>query len=55
MQPIAVTVSNDLDGLEVSIRQAGIGFANTRYSLWCANHAGRTNPRKGIALKPGVR
>lgn len=36
-------------GLDVSIRQAGIDFANTRYPLWCANNAGRTNLRKGIA------
>lgn len=36
-------------GLEVSIRQAGIDFANSRYPLWCANNAGRTNLRKGIA------
>jgi hypothetical protein len=36
-------------GLEVSIRQAGIDFANSRYPLWCANNAGRTNLRRGIA------
>jgi hypothetical protein len=36
-------------GLEVSIRQAGIDFANSGYPLWCANKAGRTNLRKGIA------
>lgn len=36
-------------GLKVDIRQAGIDFANTRYKLWCANAAGRTNLRKGIA------
>ncbi|MDH7568108.1 MAG: ADP-ribosylglycohydrolase family protein, partial [Armatimonadota bacterium] len=36
-------------GLDVSIRQAGIDFANTRYPLWCANRAGRTNLRRGIA------
>jgi len=36
-------------GLSVSIRQAGIDFANSRYPLWCANNAGRTNLRKGIA------
>lgn len=36
-------------GLEVSIRQAGIDFANTGYPLWCANAAGRNNLRKGIA------
>ena len=36
-------------GLEVSIRQAGIDFANSGYGLWCANAAGRNNLRKGIA------
>jgi len=36
-------------GLDVSIRQAGIDFANSAYPLWCANNAGRTNLRKGIA------
>lgn len=36
-------------GLDCSIRQAGIDFANSGYSLWCANNAGRTNLRKGIA------
>jgi hypothetical protein len=36
-------------GIEVPIRQAGIDFANSRYPLWCANHAGRTALRKGIA------
>lgn len=36
-------------GLEVSIRQAGIDFANSGYPLWCANNAGRTNLRQGIA------
>jgi len=36
-------------GLDVSSRQAGIDFANTEYSLWCANLQGRTNLRKGIA------
>lgn len=36
-------------GLDVSIRQAGIDFANSRYPLWCANAAGRTNLRAGIA------
>ncbi|HSV72431.1 MAG TPA: ADP-ribosylglycohydrolase family protein [Chthonomonadales bacterium] len=36
-------------GLNVSIRQAGIDFANTRYPLWAANNAGRTNLRRGIA------
>lgn len=36
-------------GLDVSIRQAGIDFANSRYPLWCANDAGRKNLRRGIA------
>ncbi|MGC8885847.1 MAG: ADP-ribosylglycohydrolase family protein [Verrucomicrobiia bacterium] len=36
-------------GLDVSIRQAGIDFANTGYPLWCANAAGRNNLRKEIA------
>ena len=36
-------------GLDVSIRQAGIDFANSGYPLWCANDAGRRNLRKVIA------
>jgi hypothetical protein len=36
-------------GLNVSIRQAGIDFANSDYPLWCANLAGRNNLRAGIA------
>jgi hypothetical protein len=36
-------------GLDVSIRQAGIDFANSGYPLWCANDAGRKNLRRGIA------
>ena len=36
-------------GLDASIRQAGIDFANSEYALWCANRAGRINLRKGIA------
>lgn len=36
-------------GLGVSIRQAGLDFANSRYPLWCANAAGRRNLRAGIA------
>lgn len=36
-------------GLDVSMRQAGIDFANSGYALWCANQAGRTNLRNGIA------
>src|SRR5512137_2690155 len=36
-------------GIDVTIRQAGIDFANSGYALWCANAAGRNNLRKGIA------
>ncbi len=36
-------------GIDVPIRQAGIDFANSGYPLWCANNAGRSNLRKGIA------
>ena len=36
-------------GYDVSIRQAGIDFANSGYPLWCANNAGRKNLRAGIA------
>lgn len=36
-------------GLDVSIRQAGIDFANSRYRLWHANRYGRENLRSGIA------
>ncbi|MEI6605556.1 MAG: ADP-ribosylglycohydrolase family protein, partial [Verrucomicrobiota bacterium] len=37
-------------GLDCSIRQAGIDFANSRYDLACANNVGRENMRKdGIA------
>ncbi len=36
-------------GFDVSIRQAGIDFANSRYMLWHANKAGRDNLRAGIA------
>jgi hypothetical protein len=36
-------------GLDVSMRQAGIDFAKSRYMLWHANKAGRDNLRKGIA------
>jgi len=36
-------------GLDCSVRQAGIDFANSGYRLWHANNAGRTNLRKGIA------
>lgn len=36
-------------GLGVSIRQAGIDWANSGYRLWHANKAGRDNLRAGIA------
>jgi hypothetical protein len=36
-------------GLDVSIRQAGIDFANSGYPLWHANRFGREALRKGIA------
>jgi hypothetical protein len=36
-------------GLDVSVRQAGIDWANSGYKLWHANRAGRANLRKGIA------
>ncbi len=39
----------ELYGLDVSIRQAGIDFANSGYPLWHANGQGRENLRKGIA------
>jgi len=41
--------SLELYGLDASIRQAGIDFANSKYRLWHANRAGRENLRKGIA------
>lgn len=36
-------------GFDVSIRQAGIDFANSRYGLAHANECGRYNLRRGIA------
>ncbi|MFB3881911.1 MAG: ADP-ribosylglycohydrolase family protein [Armatimonadota bacterium] len=36
-------------GLDVSLRQAGIDFANSRYELWHANRAARDLLRSGIA------
>jgi len=39
----------ELYGLDASVRQTGIDFANSKYRLWHANRAGRTNLRKGIA------
>jgi len=41
--------SLELYGMDVSIRQAGIDFANSGYALWHANNAGRTLLRSGIA------
>jgi len=39
----------ELYGMDVSIRQAGIDFANSGYPLWHANREGRTLLRRGIA------
>jgi len=39
----------ELYGLDCSIRQAGIDFANSGYKLWHANKNGRDNLREGIA------
>ncbi|MBI4580715.1 MAG: ADP-ribosylglycohydrolase family protein, partial [Planctomycetes bacterium] len=39
----------EVHGLDVSIRQAGIDFANSGYPLWHANRAGRDALRRGIA------
>jgi hypothetical protein len=39
----------ELYGIDASIRQAGIDFANSGYPLWHANRYGRENLRKGIA------
>jgi hypothetical protein len=39
----------ELYGMGVSIRQAGIDFANSGYPLWHANNAGRTLLRSGVA------
>ncbi|NLX13585.1 MAG: ADP-ribosylglycohydrolase family protein [Phycisphaerales bacterium] len=41
--------SLEVHGLDVSIRQAGIDFANSDYKLWHANQAAREALRKGIA------
>lgn len=48
---VEMTFLNTLDkrGIDVSSRKAGIDFANSRYRLWCANHNGRNNLRRGIA------
>lgn len=37
------------NGFDVSIRKAGIDFANSRFQLWHANKYGRENLRNGIA------
>jgi hypothetical protein len=39
----------ELHGMDVSIRQAGIDFANSGYPLWHANNEGRTLLRSGVA------
>jgi len=39
----------ELYGMDVSIRQAGIDFANSGYPLWHANNEGRTLLRSGVA------
>jgi hypothetical protein len=39
----------EMYGLDVSIRQAGIDFANSGYGLWHANGAGRGLLRQGVA------
>ncbi len=39
----------EVHGWDVSLKQAGIDFANSRYRLWHANRAGRDNLRSGIA------
>ena len=48
---VEMTFLKTLDdyGIDASMRQAGIDFANSEYSLWCANNAGRVNLRRGIA------
>ncbi len=39
----------ELHGIDATIRQAGIDFANSGYELWHANRYGRENLRLGIA------
>jgi len=36
-------------GLDVTIREAGIDYANCEFDMWGANLQGRTNLRRGIA------
>jgi len=38
----------ELHGLDVSSKQAGMDFGNTKFSLFCANFIGRNNIRCGI-------
>ena len=40
--------SLEVYGLDVSINQAGLDFANSAYNLWVANKSGRDNLRNGI-------
>ena len=48
---VEMTFLKTLDdyGIDAPMRQAGIDFANSEYRLWCANAAGRSNLRRGIA------
>jgi hypothetical protein len=48
---VEMTFLNSLDkyGIDLTCKQAGIDFANSRYVLWAANNEGRHNLRKGIA------
>ena len=48
---VEMTFIQTLDdyGFDVSMRQAGIDFANSGYKLWHANKCGRDNLRSGIA------
>ena len=41
--------SMEMHGIDVSINQAGLDFANSAYNLWVANKSGRDNLRNGIA------
>ncbi len=41
--------SMEKHGFDLSIQQAGIDFANSKYLLWVANASGRKNLRNGIA------
>src|SRR5574344_309801 len=48
---VEMTFLDTLDrrGIDVTAREAGIDFANSRYRLWCANWNGRNNLRSGLA------